>query len=117
MSGRRSISGRLAGRDFARSRPRSRALPTGLLGWLIAVGCTCALGLTALRIDILRMRYALADAVQAERTLTLQRSQHTAQVESLRDPARLAELAEERGFGRPQRVLELSPQTASRRRP
>jgi len=114
---RRVSAGALVGRDFARARPPLPPLRTRAVGALIAVACACALSLAALRIDILRMRYALADAVQEERSLTLQRSQHTAQVEALRDPARLAELASELGFARPERILELAPQTASRRQP
>jgi len=108
------VAGTLVGRDFARARPPGSRLRAGVLGWLIVVACVCALALAALRIDILRMRYALADAVKQERSLTLQKSQHTAQVETLRDPARLAELAAELGFRRPDRVLELAPQTARR---
>ena len=117
MSRSRSVSGALVGRDFARSRPVGTSLRSGLLGWLILVSCVCALGLAALRIDILRMRYALAAAVQEERSLTLQRSRSTAEVEALRDPARLAQLAGELGFDRPERVVELAPQTASGPRP
>lgn len=113
----RGIEGRLVGRDFARSRPLGSTLRAGALGWLVVVACVCALGLAALRIDILRMRYALGDAVQEERSLALERGRRTAQVESLRDPTRLAELARQRGFGRPERVLELRPQLAQGRQP
>lgn len=107
MSARRTAAhGDLVGRDFARVRlPASRrARP---LGWLLAAAFACALAIAALRIDILRVRYALGEAVSEEKTLVQALRRESAELEALRDPARLAELARERGFARPDRVLEL----------
>lgn len=118
MSRRRSRSERdLVGRDLARVRlspgPAPRPLAALLIGALIA-----GMGLAALRIDILRLRYALAEAVESEKTLLENQRVWTAKKESLRDPARLLELARERGFERPTRVIDLAPvQVASGRRP
>jgi hypothetical protein len=105
------------GRDLARvqlgSERTSRPLVGLLIGALIA-----GMGLAALRIDILRLRYALADAIESEKTLLESQRVWTARKESLRDPARLAELARERGFGRPSVVIDLRPlQVASGPRP
>lgn len=107
MSKRRNLNDRdLVGRDLARVRlsvgTTSRPLAALLIGALLA-----GMGLVALRIDILRLRYALADAIAAETDLQQNQRVWTARKESLRDPARLAELARERGFARPTRVIDL----------
>lgn len=115
--GRAAGAGRLVGRDLARmhrSGPRPRRSP-GI--WLIAA-LIAGLGLAALRIDIFRLRYALAEAVETERALLEEQSVWTARRAELADPARLAKLAEERGFVRPGQVIELDPlRVAARRRP
>jgi hypothetical protein len=96
----------MVGRDVARplrGRPRGSRPIAALL-----VGAMCAgLGLAALRIDILRLRYALAEAVKAERELLENQRVWTARQERQRDPARLAKLAAERGFSRPEKVIDL----------
>ena len=105
----------LAGRDLARVRtaPRSRRR---LLAILLTGALLAGFSLAALRIDILRLRYALADAQQ--QVLVEEHRVATARLEALRDPARLAALADERGLSRPQRVIELTPtQLAARARP
>ena len=93
---------RLVGRDLAplhrAEERRRRLLPVLLVGSLIA-----ALGLTALRIDLIRQRYALAAVISEEKQLLEERRMLTAQVRGLRDPARLAGLATEMGFVRPVR--------------
>lgn len=107
----------LVGRDLARvalARPR-RARAPGI--WLIAA-LIAGLGLAALRIDIFRLRYALADAVATEQALLEEQSVWTARRAALADPARLAKLAAQRGFVRPTQVIELEPQrVAASRRP
>jgi hypothetical protein len=96
----------LVGRDFAAAprRARSRAglrLPIAL-GAIVA-----ALLLVTLRVHILRVRYALAEVASQEEALLEAKSRMTVRVRELRDPARLHQLAAERGFGRPERVLTL----------
>lgn len=107
----------LAGRDLARvySAPRSgRRLLFVLLTGAVLAGFSLA----ALRIDILRLRYALADALAQEQVLLQEHRVATARLEALRDPARLAALAGARGLSRPQHVVELAPtQLAARPRP
>lgn len=96
------------GRDLGRARPRGGSRLRGRpLAALLLAGLLCALGLAALRIDILRARYALAEAIHEEKSLQEAQRRHLARVETLRDPARLAALARKRGFERPERVLEL----------
>jgi len=95
------------GRDLARLRPGGAGLRGRPLAAAVVAALVCALALVALRIDILRARYALAEAIREEKTLQEEERQHLARVETLRDPARLAALARERGFERPARVLAL----------
>lgn len=102
---KRAIS--LVGRDLATGRPRkrrrARSFPALLVGTLLA-----GLFLTVLRIDILRLGYALGEALEAQRSLEREFRALTAEVRALRDPARLGELARELGFQRPARVVEIS---------
>jgi hypothetical protein len=104
---RRAAAADLVGRDFARVRVaggRRRARP---IGWMIAAGFGCALALAALRIDILRVRYALGEAIREEKALVQEQRHLTVEIESLRHPSRLAEVARERGFAQPERVIDL----------
>jgi hypothetical protein len=79
-----------------------------LVGALMAALC-----LAALRIDLIRQGYALAAAMREEKELLEERRLLTARVRSLRDPARLARLANRLDFERPERVIEISPPEAS----
>jgi len=98
----------LIGRDIAgtplRSRPRSRLFPVALVGALIAALC-----LAALRVDLIRQRYDLAEAMKTEKQLLERKRLLTAQSRRLRDPARLSRLAAERGFVRPDRLIDIEP--------
>lgn len=78
--------------NFATSQPSSALLP------LLVLSLIVALGLAALRIDLIRTRYALATAMADERRLI--EEQHALIVRKLqgRDPKELAMLARERGF-------------------
>lgn len=111
---RRKRSGRLAvvevdtlvGRDFAASAPgrqRGRSVGLPLLGALVLV----ALLLAALRVQILDLRYELAEALRAETALLEENRALRVEVRELRAPARLTEQARELGMLRPERVLEI----------
>jgi hypothetical protein len=108
---RRATPGDLVGRDFARVRAVGR-LSTRRIAWLVGVAFGCALALAALRIDILRVRYALGEALGEEKALVQQQRQHTAALEGLRNPSRLVELAHERGFAPPEHVIDLRKQAS-----
>jgi len=107
-STRRAASpGDLVGRDFARVRlPAARRVRP--LGWLLVTAFACAFAIAALRIDILRVRYALGEAIGEEKALQQQLRRQAAELEALRDPSRLAQLARDRGFRRPDRIVDLS---------
>lgn len=96
----------LVGRDFS----KRSALPETLRRIApLAVGIAVVAGLAvaALRVDLIRVRYGLADAVQQERALLEERRGMLAEVRALRDPQRLTRLAQEQGFVRPTRIRTL----------
>jgi hypothetical protein len=109
----------LVGRDLAGGPPRRarvrRRLPLALLGG----GIVAALLLVTLRVEILRLRYAVAEVAAEEQALAERIAQAKFRLRELRDPARLRKLAAERGFVRPERVLqvELPPSGRTRRDP
>lgn len=91
-------------RRLVASRPTLFAVLVGLL----AAGLTLA----SLRVDLIRVRYALADALASEAALRTERAELLAEVRRLRDPARLGALAAKAGLARPERVIELAaPET------
>lgn len=96
----------LIGRDFAR-QPAPAARARGWLAPLLIGAVAAALLLVSLRVEILRLRYAVMDAVAEESRLQRQQSALTVEVRRLRDPKRLAAIAAENGFARPERVVPL----------
>ncbi len=94
----------LIGLDVSGRRGRGRA-------WLglpvIVAGLVLALGIAALRVDLIRMRYALADGLAAEQSLLEEQRRLTAEMRGLRDPSGLARRARELGFVHPERVIDL----------
>ena len=96
----------LVGRDLKTRQPGAERAPRfgpALLALLLAL----ALAIAALRVDLIRVRYGLADALGQERALLEQRREALARLQTLRDPARLANLAEEYGLTRPARIIDL----------
>lgn len=73
----------------------------------IAACLLAALSVAALRVDLIRLRYGLARALEQEKSLLEERRNLLATMGGLRDPARLARAAEERGFVRPERIVDL----------
>jgi hypothetical protein len=85
-----------------------RWLPFAIAGFLLA-----GLAVAALRIDLIRVRYGLADAVSEEQALKEEKREALADRRKLRDPFRLAHLAADRGLARPERIVDL-PATPER---
>jgi hypothetical protein len=73
----------------------------------IAACLLAALSVAALRVDLIRLRYGLARALERERALLEERRDLLATMGGLRDPSRLARAAQERGFVRPKRIVDL----------
>ena len=75
------------------------------IGWaLVAIG---GLSLAGLRIHVIRLRYALGRAAREEQFLATRERGARASLATLRDPKRLSQLARERGFGPPERILRV----------
>ena len=81
---------------------KRRWLPLTIAGFLLA-----GLAVAALRVDLIRVRYGLADAVREEKALLEEKRQSLARMRTLRDPFRLARLAADRGLARPERIVDL----------
>ena len=79
---------------------------------LLAVILVTALGIAALRVDLIRVRYGLADALRAEKALLEERREALAQSRALRAPSRLAAAATERWLVRPDRIIALPERPA-----
>ncbi|MEM9176717.1 MAG: hypothetical protein AAGC67_15945 [Myxococcota bacterium] len=75
---------------------------------LIAVALVAALGVAALRIDLIRTRYAMAAHLAQEQTLLEEQRALIVRLRGLRDPSTLAALARERGFRPAERVVVLT---------
>ena len=75
---------------------------------MIAAVVVAALVLVGLRMDVVRMRYASAEALTLERQLLDQKSTITVSLLRLREPKLLSERAGKLGFATPDRVIHLS---------
>ncbi|MEE8581308.1 MAG: hypothetical protein V3T33_06930 [Myxococcota bacterium] len=93
----------LFGRAAQAAQSGWRVIAPGFVAALVA-----ALLLVALRIDVIRMRYGLAEAVSSERRLLEEKNELTVAMRRLRHPSRLAEHARRLGFVRPEHVIFLS---------
>ena len=80
-------------------------LSRSFVALLFATAVVTALGLSVLRNQILELRYRAAEVLREERALEEERRALAVRVRKLRDPKRLARLARERGFVRPERVV------------
>lgn len=74
---------------------------------LIAVALVAALGIAALRIDLIRTRYALAANLAQEQALIEDQRALIVRLRGLRDPSVLAALARARGYRPAERVIAL----------
>ena len=95
------------GRDMAHAshsvtRLSRHWFPAGLLGVFLAT-----LALTALREELIEVRYAVVAAVDEEARLRKERDQWIARVQEWRNPARLSALANEIGLARPDHTIDL----------
>jgi len=98
------------GRDFKRVRPPISPLallPAGL------ATLACAFALTSLRTQVMKLRYELGQHVERERELANEHSELTVDIRRMRSPQALAEHARERGYVRPERLIDIeSPSVA-----
>lgn len=109
LSALRSAQTNLAkpGRLGLRSGQQRFPLRARVLLPILLTALLVSLGIASLRIDLLRVRYALAAATLEEQRLLDESRTLTAQVRRLRDPYHLALQARELGFVRPARLIDL----------
>ena len=74
---------------------------------LILFVVVAALALVVLRSDVIRIRYALSEAMDEERRLLEEQRAYTVTMRRLRAPGHLVRLARERGFARPEHIIYL----------
>jgi len=86
---------------------RTRRIASRRAWPMLAAAVLLGLGVTALRVDLIRMRYALADALATESQLLEEQRALTVEMRTLRDPGRLANEAQQLGFAPPERVIAL----------
>ena len=94
----------LIGIDMAPTRRTARhrmAFPA-MVGLVIG-----ALLIAGQRMDVVRMRYAIAEAVTLERQLLEEKSRLTVSLRHLREPKLLSERAVQLGFAKPDRLINL----------
>jgi hypothetical protein len=99
-------------RDWSARRRRTRRR----IAWapLFVATLLSLLSLAALRVSILRTRYALGATLQRETELLGRERSAAVAAREERDPRRLREIAEERGFVRPERVIDMSAEGRAR---
>lgn len=84
-----------------------------LVSWAL-VG-VFALALAGLRIHIFRLQYTLGEAAAVEKSLITEERAARVRLAGLRDPKRLARIADRRGFAAPQHILRISGPSPSSR--
>ncbi len=73
----------------------------------LAAAVIVALGMAALRVDLIRARYETGMNYSKEPRLSREIARLTARMRELRDPAHLGELADQLGFLPPERFIDL----------
>lgn len=91
---------------------RRGTVPLLVLALVVVLGAT--LGVAALRIDLLRTRYAVSAAMERENELIEEQRQLIVRRRQLRDPVALAVKARERGFRPPAHVVSIPDPTLGR---
>jgi len=74
---------------------------------LLILALVAALSISALRIDLIRTRYAMAAALEEEEALIAEQRRLIVRRRQLRDPVELAVQARARGFRPPTQILSL----------
>ena len=87
---------------------------TRILIPLLVVALVVALGVAALRIDLIRIRYDVATAMEEEQALLEEQRALIVKKRQLRDPVELAVQARARGFRPPAQLFSMSEPDPSR---
>lgn len=88
------------------STTRARQVPPALIP-LLVIALVVSLAIVALRIDLIRARYAMSSVLAEEEGLLEERRKLVVRRRQLRDPVELAMKARERGFVAPAHMISL----------
>lgn len=99
----------LVGRDFASARKPSRRRPRRFAGVLLFGALFAALPLASLRVQLTSLQYQLGEALRSGQSLDEENRALRAELQRLRNPKRLTEIASREGFVPPAHVIELPP--------
>ena len=77
----------LIGRDLARRQGRS-GIPTRVVVLVMVITALAGLGIVGVRSDVMRIRYALSEAMAEEKRLRVEHNASTVEMRRLRSPAR-----------------------------
>ena len=88
-------------------------MPEGVGSFIFGV-LLAALALSSLRVQVTDLRYRHADAMKLEHQLVDEKRRLEVEVQGLKDPMRLQELARAQGFVTPERIVRLPLRMASR---
>jgi hypothetical protein len=94
------------------SRPPARLRGSSWLPLVVTL-VIAAMFLAVLRMDVIRMRLALAQAFEDELRLEEEKRELTVEMRQLRDPAQLARHAERLGFRRAEHLIDLAPEASA----
>jgi hypothetical protein len=98
----------LVGRDVGSDATRRR-IPIWLIPGLAIGAVFAALAVTHVRVELIDQGYKRYSAVERLQALEEEKRTLTARLNEMRDPARLATLAQKLGLSRPDRVIALAP--------
>ncbi|HEX9815278.1 MAG TPA: hypothetical protein VGB31_10065 [Myxococcota bacterium] len=98
----------LIGRDVGNDGPRRR-IPIWLIPGVAVGGVFAALAIAHVRVTLIDQGYKRYSAVERLQALEEEQRNLTARLGELRDPARLAALAQKMGLSRPNRIIALAP--------
>ncbi len=98
----------LVGRDVGSNAPRRR-IPIWLIPGFAVGAVFAALAVTHVRVELIDQGYKRYSAVERLQALEEEQRILTARLGELRDPARLATLAQKLGLSRPDRIIALAP--------
>jgi len=99
---------RLIGRDVSGGALRRR-IPVWLIPGISVGAVFAALAIAHVRVELIDQGYKRYSAVERLQALEEEKRALTARVGELRDPARLAKLAQKMGLARPDHVITLAP--------
>jgi hypothetical protein len=99
---------RRLGVAFALTSPSRRRMSIWLIPVCVLGAVVAALAIAHIRVELIQQGYQRANNVKRHQQLEEEQRNLVARVRELRDPTRLAALAEQAGLSRPERIISLA---------